>query len=535
MAIALAGALEVRAASEPPIIRTLKYLDDASIQLDWFHPGCFTDTITAHKGPYAHPFVVDETRPGNRIAIRLPACSSGALLHNVTAYFMAKSDVTAEAWSIQGSFVWSRHADSMGVPGPRLDGPVTSAIGEIATLKNGGHFTQPLDWFIPDSNATWLVGSWPGNSQQVVRLGADAQPGTIDFLVGCTDNGSPLWIPYPDNGILVKAVILYSDSAASASPAMADSFLIERHMLAGPTSPRFDSSIFEPGTSLRWSDSVVIAGQSLRYSISAFRDGEKSPATASDVFTIPERWPVGFAYESISLSLLSAIDTVISTSITNLGPDSLAVVIAPAVLTATSLTFGKQVSPPAVIAAMPESFILPPGHTQPLAVSITVSGLTSGAYGGWLVVRLSTVNATLAERHAVPITVSIDQATAIFESDDDNSGTITPQRELAVTAGPSPFRESITLTMAPPASQPVQGKSHIDAADPLQAAVEVTVFNSLGHRMKRELVPLQGLASSGSSEVTLSITGTHAWPSGVYLVSVRYQGLARTVKLLHLK
>lgn len=462
------------------------------------------------------------------------------MLNHVQTYFIGKAGVTPQTWSIQGTFIWTLHVDSMGFPGPLLYASVTSPIGDSAALQYGGFYRQSLQWWLPDSlnSGSWLVGSWPSTARNVVRLGADALPCPAELLIGYADNGTVQWVPYPDNGLLIRAEILYSEPSANPSGDTGDGFTIIRNLVAGPMSPRADTLVHPAGASLIWHDSTALTGQTLSYSIGPVCPGGGDAAAVTPEVVIPQRWAAEFSPSILAFEVHSVTDTLRQVSLTNPGADPLAVSIPPATLAFEAQRFESS-SPTAVLYASPDTFNLAAGGTRTFNLDIPVSDLPAGSYSAWLIAGLRALTSDSAERHAIPVSLSVDVTTSISDTDSHESQPVTGHpvsSVLDVTASPNPFAETVTLTWAiPGAVAPASVISQSYMGGLPQGEAEVIVYNLLGHKMKRELidVKLEGEPETASASVT--IAGTQAWPSGVYLVSVRYQGRANTVKLLHLK
>ena len=128
------------------------------------------------------------------------------------------------------------------------------------------------------------------------------------------------------------------------------------------------------------------------------------------------------------------------------------------------------------------------------------------------------------------IRLNVDFQTSVADFEND------PHDQTAVImAGPNPFSDVISLEWQVSESSESSGEGPSASASFAPDAVEVIVYNSLGNIVtSQKTLSSTGVGRNGD-RARITITGTRGWPSGVYLVSLRYRGQAKTVKLLHLK
>jgi hypothetical protein len=531
----------------PPFLRPPVIRGNGIIDLAWVHPQYFCDTLRAHLGNYVGPFFVTETYPDNRVAIKLPSCSTAIMLHAITAYFIGKPGVIPGDWSIHATFSWSLHADSEGVPGSAIYPETTWLIGDSASLQWGGLFRRTVNWWLPPAPAgvassPWLVGRWPDMAREVVRLGADKKSCPLPTLIGYSDDTGPQWLPHAEPGLLIEAELLHSQPVASETLSTADGFTVVRELLSGPLSPRADTATLSYGDPLVWHDSLSVVGQQLRYCVAApCSTGDPVTACSPD-FTIQGRLPAELSPETLAVQIRSIGDTTVFLSIHNQGPESLLVQILPVSLTGMDSTPGSpwpdsvRLSP-----SPPDSLTLAPGEIRAIGLSVSVTDLSTRAYTAWLIARIGDTEGLQVERQAALIRLDVDLPTSVNDGRDRWQGSTNPQRgsdgpDLVVSVGPNPFEDRVAIAWETHESPIVQdGILQFSIADRTSELVDVIVYNSLGHKMKALAIPSRTSLGNQADRTAIVIDGTQRWPSGVYLVSVRRGNQSRTVKLLHLK
>ena len=526
----------------PALVRPPVYRADGIIDLRWVHPQYFCDTLRAHTGAYAKSFIVSESAPDNRVAIRLPtvAGSTATMLHAITAYFIGKSGVSKEVWPIHAAFSWSLCADSQGVPGSAIYPETTWLIGDSAALQYGGWFRRTVNWWLPPAPAgvdsgVWLVGRWPDMAREVVRLAADAKSCPLPTLVGYSNETGVQWLSL-DHGLLIEAELLRSQPVAGDPPrrATADGFTVVRELSSGPLSPHVDTVTLRQGDPLVWHDSLSVVGQQLRYGVVLpCSTGGSIPTWTSD-FTVPGRLSVLLTPETLAVQSAAADDTTLTLWVENQGSESLLVQFSPGLLTNTVLALPAEA---AWLFPIPDSLTLTPGEVSSISLSVPLSDLSTGSYTAWIVARIEDGEGLQVERRAVLIRLDVDLPTAVNDGDSDQQDSPPAGGpDLTVSAGPNPFEDRVVLTFEPRGSlRRGYGSSVTSESGGGSESVEVTVYNSLGHKVKHQSTPIPAALGTDGEKTAIVIEGTRHWPSGVYLVRVRYGNRTGSVKLLHLK
>ena len=522
----------------PALVRPPIYRVDGIIDLRWVHPQYFCDTLRAHTGPYAKPFFVTETSSDNRVAIKLPAVagSTATMLHAITAYFIGKSGVSQYEWSIKAAFTWTLCADSDRVPGSPLYPSVTSPIGENDSLLHGRWFEQPVNWWLPDSTSggVWLVGGWPSPARAVVRLGSDASNSPLPLQLGYNDGTGMRWEAASDPGLLIEMEILHSQSVTNDTLSSAAGFLVVRELLSGAMSPRSDTAILQQGDPFIWNDSLSVVGQTLRYRVVPPCTTD-IPAWTSD-FTVPAHWSVRLSPETLAVQSAAADDTTLTLWVQNQGSESLLVQFSPGLLTNTVLALPAEAG---WLFPNPDSLTLTPGEARSISLSVPLNELSTGAYVAWLVARIEDGEGLQVERRAVLIRLDVDLPTAVNDGDSDQQDSPPAGGpDLTVSAGPNPFEDRVVLAFETRGSlrrPPGRGSSVTSECGNGSESVEVTVYNSLGHKVKHQSTPIPAALGTDGEKTVIVIEGTRHWPSGVYLVRVRHGNRTGSVKLLHLK
>ena len=538
--LALAPASAARSQCPSPLIHPLDYRSDGTVELRWVHPQYFGDTVRAHLGGYQHPFIVSEAVSDNRVAIKLPSRSTATMLHAINAYFVGKAGVSEETWSIHGAFSWSLHADSQGVPGNAGYPKRTWLIGDSASLQSGGWFRDTVNWWLPDTAGEagfWLVGHWPDLARKVVRLGADGAPCPVQIMAGYSDGTGLTWVSLVETGLLIDVELLHSQPVTNEAVSPTSGFSIVRELLSGPLSPCTDSVILTPGEPFVWHDSLPIVGQVLRYGITPPCSSGTTPFWTSD-FVIPGRWPVAFSPESLTAQIRTVDDTALSISIVNQGSESLLVTLEPAELTSATLAFLKTPTLPLSLIPDPDSLILAPGETRAIRLTVPITGLSVGTYTSWLIASIRTFEGPQAERRTALIRFDVDLATSVDDQTAEDRGIRgsppgTHRRDARVSARQNPFGDRIELEFEVEGAP--QGSTRSLQVGRGTASAEVTVCNALGRIVKHQMIPIRLPLEAQMEKTLIVIEGTHHWPSGVYLVSVRCGTQEATAKLLHLK
>ena len=531
----------------PALVRPPIYRVDGIIDLRWVHPQYFCDTLRAHTGPYQGPFFVTEIFSDNCVAIKLPICSTATMLHAITAYFIGKSGVnpvTPEAWGIHAAFSWSLCADSQDVPGSAVYPETTWLIGESAALQYGGWLRRTVNWWLPPAPAgvdsgVWLVGRWPDMAREVVRLGADSKRCPIPTLLGYSDETGVQWLSL-DHGLLIEAELLHSQPVAGETLSTADGFTIVRELSSGPLSPRVDTVTLRQGDPLVWHDSFSVVGQRLRYGVAAPCTTDV-PTWTSD-FTVPGRLSVLLRPETLAVQSAAADDTTLILWVENQGSESLLVQFSPGLLTNTILASPAEA---AWLFPIPDSLTLIPGEVRSISLSVPLSDLSTGPYTAWIVARIGDFEGLQVERRAVLIRLDVDLPTAVNDGNNDRQDSPPAGgQDLTVSAGPNPFEDRVVLTFETRGSQrlgqgsPISSPSTFTPSTPSaesSGSVEMTVYNSLGHKVKHQSTPIPPALGTDGEKTAIVIEGTRHWPSGVYLVRVRHGNRTGSVKLLHLK
>jgi hypothetical protein len=459
------------------------------------------------------------------------------MLHAISSYFTGKSGVSQYEWSIHAAFSWSLCPDSQGVPGSAIYPETTWLIGDSAALQYGGWFRRTVNWWLPPAPAgvdsgVWLVGRWPDLARNVVLLGADKKSCPIPTLIGYSDETGMQWTSLSDPGLLIEAELLRSQPVASEAVSTADGFSVVRELSSGPLSPRVDTVTLRQGDPLVWHDSLSVVGQRLRYGVVPPCTTDV-PAWTSD-FTVPARLSVRLSPETLAVQSAAADDTTLTLWVQNQGSESLLVQFSPGVLTNTVLALPAEAG---WLFPIPDSLTLTPGEASSISLSVPLSDLSTGSYSAWIVARIGDFEGLQVERRAVLIRLDVDLPTAVNDGNNDRQDSPPAGGpDLTVSAGPNPFEDRVVLTFETRGSlRRGYGSSVTSESGGGSESVEVTVYNSLGHKVKHQSTPIPAALGTDGEKTAIVIEGTRHWPSGVYLVRVRSGNRTGNVKLLHLK
>jgi len=536
----------------PPLEPRAELAADGTIEVTWFHPNLFADTVFAHQGGFAGGFYLGGDCVTPRTAFRFPPGLGGALVHTVGAYFLAAQGVSSERWDALAAFGWSLHQDSVGVPGRAIASPVSWDLG-ADTIRSGRTVVREVGWYIPEAvgDSLWLVGRWPENADSVVRIGRDnLPPPSLPTLIGCVDEiGQDRWDSWLQFGLLANVVILRSEHAApvlriSSPPPTEEQkllsgnsidFIVVTETVAGLGSPEAETTSVDPSAGLRYHDTLCSAGQARQYHIATSCAAETSQYASTQPLSVPQHCNISLFPNEIAIFIGATGDSTAKLSISNLDPDTLLVTMPELLRLGASGSSALFSSNTFTLRVSPDSLMLEPDSSGTVTLSSqgTIEGL--GEFRGELPVLVRAKGQARVDRWVVTVRATVDARTGVG-NDPSGAPAGWPRDSLGVLAEPNPFGDQLVLAILLP-DKWLSGDGMVSTAADGMGVFEASIFNLLGRMVAS--VPLSALPlEAGTNQRTrLSVVfpRTGAWSSGVYFCRVRWGRYCRVVPVVHMR
>lgn len=494
------------------------------VLVGWNHAGCQPDTLRASSGTFANGFRPANGYPVQAIAIKLGSIAPGTIVGGVRAYFRGVPGILAAEWRDKADFAWSLHSDSMGYPSAGASHTRLVPLGDDALLRAGGWREDQLTWTVEASGVAdyWLVGLWPPLAVDVVQIGSDGMTASCSELAGVGTTEIEYWQALPQPGLLIEVEL--QDGFGDVEPDVA----IVRDRGANPLT-REPSLPEILGYCLgHFTDSLVAWPEVVRYGLVSICETVESDTSWSAPVAMSRLWDVSAAPDSLACTLSPTAVGTYSVILNNPSAEPLNVSVLEAYLAPAGVG-----SPPTVFAG-PPSQNLPADGSAEIPFEIKSLATPVGMYRGAVILRVASIPDTAGFQLGIPVQVIIDQQTSVTDPDDDE-GRINPS-DWRLAAGPNPFEESINLHFAWDEGLILGGRrTSIGSVGQVATTAEVAVYNVLGQLILQERHLLEPIMVAQAGEARIQITGTNAWPTGVYVCRANLAGRAQSITLLHIK
>ena len=495
------------------------------VRVHWDRHGCQPDTLQAHSGGYVRGFMPAEGYPVQAIAIKLDSLTPGTTIGAVRAYFLGKAGALAADWESKAAFIWSLHSDSTGYPSASVLASQLCPLGDDALLRAGGWRDDQLDWAVGGVLPANLLARRPlaarGGGRRL-QIGCDGMIAPHAELAGVGMTEIEYWQSIPDPGLLVEVEL--QDGLGDDPPSVA----IVRDWGQNPLSRDAWPPEILGFCSDGYIDPDVAWPESIRYGFITLCETAESDTNWTAAAVVTPGWEISAEPESL-ICLLSPTDAgEYPVTLQNPTGETLVVTVADAYLSHS----GEDPVPEMSIG--PTSQNIPAHGSVDFVVNLHSLASAVGTYRGAAILDVASIPDTAGFRLGIPIQVVVDQQTSVADPEADN-GRLTPSG-WHLSAGPNPFTESVSLRLAW-GDGLILGdqQTSISSVGHVSPSAEVAVYNVLGQLILRERYDLDPMTVTQAGETTIQITGTSAWPTGVYIGRIDVAGRSKSIALLHIK